>query len=225
MNNSLHLWSEEIPFVEEWIHSILPPEWKFTTQRVESRPVHSIFTPKEVITDVTTQGVTSVTKRVKIHLYSQYMACLRTRFSCSNFRIITKTSRGHISWSLLWWSLMKNKKQKVPIYSNSSSMSNKVKDFGSLYQLWLLRHASCQSSTFENNNRKKNLWKVIVIITKERLLDWDMRQTVISNFQRNLGEMFVCFCDDTDMLVWFQTDWVLCFSKHLIADLKRRQYF
>ena len=35
-------------------HSILTPgEWKFTTQRVKSRPVHSIFTPKEVITDVT----------------------------------------------------------------------------------------------------------------------------------------------------------------------------
>ena len=56
-------------------HSILTPvEWKFTTQRVESRPVHSIFTPKEGITDVTpshypgsTQGVTSVTNRVKIH--------------------------------------------------------------------------------------------------------------------------------------------------------------
>ena len=39
-------------------HSILTPvEWKFTTQRVKSRPVHSIFIPKEVITDVTTQGV------------------------------------------------------------------------------------------------------------------------------------------------------------------------
>ena len=34
-----------------------PVEWKFTTQRGKSRPVHSIFTPKEVITDVTTQGV------------------------------------------------------------------------------------------------------------------------------------------------------------------------
>ena len=49
-------------------HSILTPVvWKFTTQRVESRPVHSIFTTKEVITDVTPQGVTSVTNRVKIH--------------------------------------------------------------------------------------------------------------------------------------------------------------
>ena len=49
-------------------HSILTPvEWKFTTQRMESRPVHSIFTPKEVITSVTTQGVTTVTHRVKIH--------------------------------------------------------------------------------------------------------------------------------------------------------------
>ena len=39
-------------------HSILTlVEWKFTTQRVKSRPVHSIFTPKEVITDVTTQWV------------------------------------------------------------------------------------------------------------------------------------------------------------------------
>ena len=48
-------------------HSILTPvEWKFTTQRVESRPVHSICTPKEVITEVTPQGVTSVTNRVKI---------------------------------------------------------------------------------------------------------------------------------------------------------------
>ena len=38
-------------------HSILTPvEWKFITQRVKSRPVHSIFTPK-VITEVTTQGV------------------------------------------------------------------------------------------------------------------------------------------------------------------------
>ena len=34
-------------------HLILTPvEWKFTTQRVESHPVHSIFTPKEVISDV-----------------------------------------------------------------------------------------------------------------------------------------------------------------------------
>ena len=57
-------------------HSIFTPvEWKFTTQRVESRPVHSICTPKEIITDVTTQEVTdvttqwvtSVTNRVKIH--------------------------------------------------------------------------------------------------------------------------------------------------------------
>ena len=38
-----------------WI--LTPVEWKFTTQRVKSRPVHSIFTPKEVITDITTQGV------------------------------------------------------------------------------------------------------------------------------------------------------------------------
>ena len=39
-------------------HSILTPvEWKFTTQRVKSRPVHSRFTPKEVITDITTQRV------------------------------------------------------------------------------------------------------------------------------------------------------------------------
>ena len=40
-------------------HSILTlVEWKSITQRVKSRPVHSIFTPKEVITDVTTpQGV------------------------------------------------------------------------------------------------------------------------------------------------------------------------
>ena len=48
--------------------SILTPvEWKFTIQRVESRPVHSIFTPKEVITEpeVTPQGETSVW--VKIH--------------------------------------------------------------------------------------------------------------------------------------------------------------
>ena len=57
VNNSLHLWSEEISFVEEWIicefHSILTPVERnpVTTQRVESRPVHSIFTPKEVVSD------------------------------------------------------------------------------------------------------------------------------------------------------------------------------
>ena len=41
---------------------------------MESRPVHSIFTPKEVITDVTTQGVTSVTNRVEINslFYREY---------------------------------------------------------------------------------------------------------------------------------------------------------
>ena len=56
-------------------HSILTPvEWKFTTQRVESRPVHSIFTPKEVITDVNTEGVMSVTNRVKIH-YNFFREC------------------------------------------------------------------------------------------------------------------------------------------------------
>ena len=60
-------------------HSILTPlELKFTIQRVESRPVHSIFTPKEVITDVTTQGVTSVTNRVKIHsiFFESMMLCM-----------------------------------------------------------------------------------------------------------------------------------------------------
>ena len=36
---------------------LTPVEWKFTIRRVKSLPVHSIFTPKEVITDVTTQGV------------------------------------------------------------------------------------------------------------------------------------------------------------------------
>ena len=39
-------------------HSILTPvEWKFTTQQVKSRPVYFKFAPKEVTTDVTTQGV------------------------------------------------------------------------------------------------------------------------------------------------------------------------
>ena len=52
-------------------HSTLTPvEWTFTTQRVEYRPVHSMFiTLKEVITDVITQGVTSVTNRVKCTLF------------------------------------------------------------------------------------------------------------------------------------------------------------
>ena len=68
VNNSLHLWSENFHSLRSEFHSILTPvEWKFTTQRVESRPVHSIFTPKEVITEVTPQGVISVTNRVKIH--------------------------------------------------------------------------------------------------------------------------------------------------------------
>ena len=58
VNNSLHLWSEEISLVEEWISlDSNSSRVKFTTQWVESRPGHSIFTPKEVITDVTVQGV------------------------------------------------------------------------------------------------------------------------------------------------------------------------
>ena len=75
VNNSLHLWSEEISLVEEWISldSNSSIEWKFTTQRVEFRPVYSIFTPKELITEVTPQGVTSVTKSVKIHsIFREY---------------------------------------------------------------------------------------------------------------------------------------------------------
>ena len=48
VNNSLHLWSEEISLVGEWISldsnsSIV----KFTAQRMKSCPVHSIFTPKD----------------------------------------------------------------------------------------------------------------------------------------------------------------------------------
>ena len=44
------IYGEDISLVEEWISlnsnsSII--EWKFTTQRVKSRPVHSIFTPKK----------------------------------------------------------------------------------------------------------------------------------------------------------------------------------
>ena len=55
VNNSLPLYGVNIfHSLRSEIHSILTPvEWKFTTQRVESRAVHSIFTPKEVITDVT----------------------------------------------------------------------------------------------------------------------------------------------------------------------------
>ena len=40
--------------VRSEFHSILTPvEWSFTTQWVEYRPVHSIFSPKEMITEVT----------------------------------------------------------------------------------------------------------------------------------------------------------------------------
>ena len=53
-----HSLRSEFHSLRSEFHSILTPvEWKFTTQRVKSRPVHSIFTPKEVITDVTTKGV------------------------------------------------------------------------------------------------------------------------------------------------------------------------
>ena len=85
-------------------HSILTPvEWKCTTQRVKSRPVHSIFTPKEVITDVTTQGVTSVTNRVKIH--SIFLGSI---FNCSR-----KNLQYYLSFSDpgLWnshWPLLHN---------------------------------------------------------------------------------------------------------------------
>ena len=44
VNNSLHLWSEGISLVEEWISldsNYNTLEWKFTTQRVEFRPIHS----------------------------------------------------------------------------------------------------------------------------------------------------------------------------------------
>ena len=75
VNNSLHLRSEEISFVEEWISlDSTSRRVKFTTQRVESRPVHSIFTPKEVISDINTKGVTSVTSRVKIILFREYVS-------------------------------------------------------------------------------------------------------------------------------------------------------
>ena len=50
VNNSLQ---KIIHSLRSEFHSILTPvEWKFTTQRVKSCPVHSIFTPKEAITDV-----------------------------------------------------------------------------------------------------------------------------------------------------------------------------
>ena len=76
VNNSLHLYEvKKFHSLRSEFHSILTPvEWKFTTQRGESRSVHSMFTPKEVITDVTTQGVRSVTNRVKIHfIFREYI--------------------------------------------------------------------------------------------------------------------------------------------------------
>ena len=46
-----------------------------------SRPGHSIFIPKEVLTDFTTQGVTSVTNIVKIILESTF-----ARFTYNNMQ-------------------------------------------------------------------------------------------------------------------------------------------
>ena len=68
-NNWLHLRSEEISFVEEWISldSNSSIETIFTKSTSGISYVHSIITPKAVITDVTTQGVTSVTNRVNFH--------------------------------------------------------------------------------------------------------------------------------------------------------------
>ena len=80
-------------------HSLLTPiEWKFTTQGVESRPVHSIFTPKEVITAVTTQGVTSVTNRVKMHSIFRellVMYFIISRFVSECFKISLVCMREH----------------------------------------------------------------------------------------------------------------------------------
>ena len=65
---SLHLWSEKISLVEEWISldsNSSRVEIHYSTSGISSGSldIHS----KKVITDVTPQGVTSVTNRVKIH--------------------------------------------------------------------------------------------------------------------------------------------------------------
>ena len=69
VNNSLHLWSEDISLVEEWI-SLDSDSSKgkihYSTSGISSGYT-SIFNPKEVITEVTPQGVTSMTNRVKMH--------------------------------------------------------------------------------------------------------------------------------------------------------------
>ena len=71
-SNQNSLWNRvNFHSICHWRHSLgsdVSDHFFWSEYRVESRPVHSIFTPKEVIiTDVTTQGVTSVTSRVKIH--------------------------------------------------------------------------------------------------------------------------------------------------------------
>ena len=67
VNNSLHLRIKEMLFLGEWI------SLDFNSSRVRihystsETPSGSLGTPREVIIDVTTQGVTSVTNRLKIH--------------------------------------------------------------------------------------------------------------------------------------------------------------
>ena len=60
VNNSLHLWSEEISLVKECISldsNSSRVKIHYSASEISSGSLESIFTPKEVITDVTTQGV------------------------------------------------------------------------------------------------------------------------------------------------------------------------
>ena len=95
MNNSLHLYGvKRFQSLRSEFHSILTPvEWKFSTQRVKSRPVHSIFTPKEVITDVTTQGVKNRVNRV-IFFLGEYKALEHFRMWCASHLINWNKVRG-----------------------------------------------------------------------------------------------------------------------------------
>ena len=133
MNNSLHLWSEEISFVEEWItiDSYSSIEWKCTTQRVESRPVHSIFTPKEVITDVTTQGLTSVTNRVKIHsIFREYV-----KKYMNVYKHITEILT--LAYNLAYLQVKKKKKESLYPFKCNNVPLNKYNQHSSSCYMYL----------------------------------------------------------------------------------------
>ena len=110
VNNLLHLWSE--------IHSILTPvEWKFTTQRVESRPAHSIFRSDHW------RHHPGSEKRVKIHsIFREYCGILKGAISAdpyhsflaSNYISRTRTAADRQRMIVFPWTVNPAMRKRIP---------------------------------------------------------------------------------------------------------------